>query len=145
MAVLLALTASAEEGSAGGILEHLAHTLASLGRTLQVVLCSNLLRDSHALATAIRIPSRPELVRTTHLFRRHRALAGLPKLLNHTGVTSEVLLASNENDGQASAEVHHLGDPLLPSQQKGAPTTSGRDIPFPGRYQASRASLQRSK
>ena len=36
----------------------------------------------------------------------------LAKLLNHTGITSEILLASNQNDGETGAEVHDFGNPL---------------------------------
>ena len=48
--VLLARLAL-QESRAGGILEHLAHTLAGLSRALEVVLGSDLLLDCHTLQT----------------------------------------------------------------------------------------------
>ena len=48
----------------------------------------------------------------TDLLRGDRPLVGLPELLNHSGVPPEILLASDEDDGKALAEVHDLGNPL---------------------------------
>lgn len=47
---LLVPLRAAEQSCPGGILEHLADTLASLSRALQVVLSTNLLCDGHALS-----------------------------------------------------------------------------------------------
>lgn len=47
-----------------------------------------------------------------HLFGSDWPLAGLPELLDDSGLASEILLAADKDDGQASAEVHHLRDPL---------------------------------
>jgi hypothetical protein len=49
---------------------------------------------------------------SAHLFRRHGLLAGLVQLLDGLCVESEILLAAHQDDGQARAEVQHLGDPL---------------------------------
>ena len=48
----------------------------------------------------------------TYLFWGDRPLVGLPELLNHSGVAPEILLAADEDDGQAGAEVQDLGNPL---------------------------------
>lgn len=53
----------------------------------------------------------------TYLLGGDRSLTCLPKLLNDTRVTSEILLASNENDRQTSAEVHDFGNPLQVSHR----------------------------
>lgn len=47
-----------------------------------------------------------------YLFRADGLLAGLAKLLGGLGVVSQILLASNKDDGQALAEVQDLRDPL---------------------------------
>ena len=47
--VLLASLGPAQEGRPCRILENFAHALSRLGRTFQIVLGTNLLRDSHAL------------------------------------------------------------------------------------------------
>jgi len=96
-AVVFALSsfASAKECRTSGILENLSNTFARLGGTFKVVLRADLLCDGHAL------------------FRGYRSLARLSKLLNHTGVTSKVLFAANEDDRQASTEMHDLRNPLL--------------------------------
>jgi len=40
-------------------------------------------------------------------------LRGLVQLLNSLGIISEVLLASNEDDGKTLAEMQDFGNPLL--------------------------------
>jgi len=72
---------SAEESSAGGVLEDVTDTIAALGGTFEVLLGANLLRDSHALLCC------------------YWSLTRLPQLVNHSWVFSEILLASNQNDG----------------------------------------------
>jgi hypothetical protein len=47
-----------------------------------------------------------------YLFRRHRLLAGLAQLLDRLLVVSQILLAADEDDGEALAEVKNLGNPL---------------------------------
>lgn len=47
-----------------------------------------------------------------HLLHCDGLLAGLVQLLNCLGVESQVLLAANEDDGQAGAEVQDFGNPL---------------------------------
>lgn len=49
----------------------------------------------------------------TDLFWRHGLLGSLVKLLNGLLVEAEILLAANENNGQALAEMENLGDPLV--------------------------------
>lgn len=47
-----------------------------------------------------------------YLFGADGLLAGLAKLLGGLGVVSQILLASNKDDGQALAKVQNLRDPL---------------------------------
>lgn len=82
------------QGSAGGGLEDLADTVTRLGRALDVALGANLLGDSKTLLA------------------RDGTLVHAGKVLDGLGVVAQVLLASNENDGEAVAEVEHLRDPL---------------------------------
>jgi hypothetical protein len=49
---------------------------------------------------------------SSYLFRRNRLLAGLAQLLDGLLIVSEILLAADQNDRQALAEVKDLGDPL---------------------------------
>lgn len=83
------------QGKAGGGLEHLADTLASLGRALDVAGGTNLLRNSVALSA------------------RDGALVHAGEIGVGLGVITEILLAGNEKDGETLAEVEDLGDPLL--------------------------------
>jgi hypothetical protein len=97
-ALLLALAApgtARHESSPGGVLKDLADTLVGLGGALEVLVGLDLLTDLLAL------------------LGRDRLLARLPQLLNSLLVVSEILLAANENDGQALAEVQNLRNPLL--------------------------------
>ena len=48
----------------------------------------------------------------TYLFRGNGLLAGLAKLFDSLGVIAQILLASDEDDGKALAEVHDLRNPL---------------------------------
>ena len=77
------------------MLKHFPHALASLGTALEVADGANLLRNRHTLLGA------------------DRPLARLAQLLNNLGVSSQILLASDKDDGQILAEVEHLRDPLL--------------------------------
>lgn len=47
-----------------------------------------------------------------HLFWRDGPLACLPELFDDLGVTTEILLAADENDGQVLAKVQDFRDPL---------------------------------
>lgn len=49
---------------------------------------------------------------STDLLRGHRLLAGLSQLLDDLLVVSEILLATDEDDGKTLAEVQNLRDPL---------------------------------
>lgn len=53
-------------------------------------------------------------------------MVGLPKFLNNPRVTSEILLAANEDDGQTATEVLDFGNPLgwVESQEKGIETAA---------------------
>lgn len=51
----------------------------------------------------------------TYLLGGDGLLAGLAELLNGLLVVSQILLAADEDDGQALAEVQNLGDPLCNS------------------------------
>lgn len=64
---------------------------------------------------------RPEVVSTlkavvrdalTNLLGGDRLLRGLVQLLNGLLVEAQILLAADENDGKALAEMQNLGDPL---------------------------------
>jgi len=89
------LLCPAEESRASGVLEDLTDTLTSLGAALEVVTSTNFLSNGHTL------------------FWGNGSLVSFPELVNGLGITSEILLAADEDDGQALAEVHHLGYPLL--------------------------------
>lgn len=52
-------------------------------------------------------------MRLTYLLRGDGLLAGLAELLDGLGIVAQILLAANENDGQALAEVKNFGNPLL--------------------------------
>ena len=109
--VLLAALGPAQEGGTSGVLEHLAHTLTGLCGTLQIVPGTNLLLYRHALQSLMRVESLSN-VRSTYLLGRHWTLVRLAKLLDNTGVPSQILLATNEDDGKACTKVHDLGNPL---------------------------------
>lgn len=91
----LGATASLNERRTGSVLKHLTNALASLGGALEITDSTNLLRNSHTLLGG------------------NGALTGLAKLLDNLGVVTQILLASNQDDGKVLAEVEHLGDPLL--------------------------------
>ena len=48
----------------------------------------------------------------TYLLWGNRPLIRLPQLLDDSRVTSQILLAANQNDWETGAEVHNLGNPL---------------------------------
>lgn len=54
----------------------------------------------------------------SYLFGGDWPLVGPSKLLNDSRVTPNVLLATNEDDGEAVTEVLDLGDPLKTSCHK---------------------------
>jgi hypothetical protein len=82
--------------------------------------------------------------RATDLLRSHRLLGGLVELLNRLLVETQILLATNQDDGQSLAEVQHFGNPLRPVSG-GSARAMGRAVPSPGRYQANRASRRQSR
>jgi hypothetical protein len=77
-----------------GSLEHLPHSLSSLGTTLDVALRSDLLSDCQTLGTL------------------YRSLVHSSQVLLCLRVFSQILLARDENDGETLAKVKDLGDPL---------------------------------
>lgn len=58
-------------------------------------------------------PSLGRMLCLSYLLGSNRLLACLVEFLDGLLVVTEILLATNENDGQALAEVHDLGDPLM--------------------------------
>lgn len=58
------------------------------------------------------IDSTKAIKRVAYLLRSDRTLICLAELLNHSGLTSEILLATDQDDGQTSAEMSYFGDPL---------------------------------
>jgi hypothetical protein len=48
----------------------------------------------------------------TYLLGRDGPLADFPELIDGFRVATEILLAPDEDNGKAVAEVHHLRDPL---------------------------------
>lgn len=118
-------TVAGQESCARSVLEHLPNTLVGLGGTLQVLVGTNLLADlltlhpgvvSNTSGTArLRVPSK------TYLLRGDGLLAGLAELLNGLVVVSQILLATNQDDGKALAEVKNLRDPLFGTCQQEPP------------------------
>jgi len=77
------------------MLENFTNALVGFGRALEILVGADLLSDFLSL------------------FRGNRLLAGLVKFFNSLLVVAEILLTTDENDGQALAEVKNLRDPLL--------------------------------
>lgn len=102
-AALLVLGAATarKQGSTSGVLENLVDTLVGFGRAFEVLVSTNLLAD---LLT---------------LFGADGLLARLSQLVCDLLVVTEILLAANENNRKALAEVKDLGDPLLLDVVKG--------------------------
>jgi len=92
-----ALTAASGvcEGCAGSVFKNLTDTLSSLCGALNVA------GGANALANFLT------------LLGRDRLLTGLVQLLNSLGVETEILLAPNEDDWKARAEVKNFGNPLF--------------------------------
>ena len=87
-----------------------------------------------------------------YLFRGNGLLRCLVQLLNSLLVVSQILLAADEDDREARAEVHDLGDPLHMRSATGAGAGAaatragaGRHVPSPGRCLANLESRQRSR
>lgn len=118
-ALLLALAGfPGKQSSACGVLEHLSHALVGLGGAFEVLAGTDLLADFLslglfvsmmfllALLKALLFQACPYLLGSDGLLRR------LVQLLNSLLVVSQILLAADEDDGEARAEVQDLGDPL---------------------------------
>jgi len=104
---------SCEQSCTSGLLEDFADTFARPGRTLEIVPSSNFLWNSHTLKEWLSYKAKITLEKwRTYLFSGHRSLVHPSQVFDYTRVTSKVLLACNENNGQISAEMHHLGYPL---------------------------------
>lgn len=54
------------------------------------------------------------VVRWAYLLRSDRLLRGLVQLLDGLLVVAQILLAADEDNGEALAEMKDLGDPLWP-------------------------------
>lgn len=68
----------------------------------------------------------PDLLGDGHtLFGGNGSLTRLSEILNHTGIAPEILFATNENDGETSAEVHYFRDPLFLDVIKGIRRVDG--------------------
>jgi hypothetical protein len=113
-ALLAPLVYSRQERCAGCILEDLTHTLTRLGTAFEIMTGTNLLHDGHALrcTKGVRSEGGPGKASLTHFLGSHGPLLGLSQFLNCLGVTSEILLTPNKDDGEASAEMHDFRDPL---------------------------------
>ena len=107
---LLLLLLPGEQCGARGVLEHLSNTFVGLGGALEVFLGSNLLADVLGLES--------QRCQQSHVFSRltrrgwmayllwcHGLLRRLVKLLNRLLVVSQILLASDEDDWEALAEM----------------------------------------
>ncbi|KAB8282562.1 glycine-rich protein [Yarrowia lipolytica] len=90
-----ALLAVGSQGSSGGMLEDLSHSVVGSGRALQVLAGANLL--GHGIS----------------LLGRDGSLGRSSQLLDGLGVVSQVDLATDQQNRHALAKVQHLGDPLL--------------------------------
>jgi hypothetical protein len=108
-----------KESSTSCILEHLSDTLASPSRALEVLSGPNLLSHCHTLRMSQSGLHSGSSAAITYLLRSHRPLVRLPQLLNHSGITSEILLAGNQNCRKTGAEMHHLRDPLHKDVSRG--------------------------
>lgn len=94
-AALLLLLLAGEQRGARCVLEHFADAFVGLGRALEVLERADLLADVFGL------------------LRSHGLLRSLVQLLDGLLVVAQVLLAADEDDGQALTEVQNLGNPLL--------------------------------
>ena len=94
------------------MLKHFSHTFVRLCGALEVLLGANLLTDFLGLGLLVSCHVVNGYARCTDLFRRNGLLRGLVELLNGLLVVTQILLAADEYDGEALAEVQDLGDPL---------------------------------
>lgn len=109
----LLLLALAKQSRSSRILEHLSNSLPGSSGALEVLLGADLLSYCHTLC----IPSQSASCNNsgavvTYLLRSHWSLVRLPQLLNHPGITSEILLAGDQDNGKTGAKMHNLRDPL---------------------------------
>lgn len=107
---LLPLLSGGERGT-GCVLKDLPDAFVGLGRALDVLLGSNLVLDLSRLDACQQLSAIKEGP-STYLILSDGCLRGLVKLFDRLRVVSEILLASDENNGQALAEMKDLGDPL---------------------------------
>jgi hypothetical protein len=111
-----------QESCTRGMLKHLTNTLIGLCRTLEVLVSTNLLADFLTLQMFISmIPfNRASSFwwqargsrRLSYLLGGNRLLAGLVKLLDRLLIVSQILLATDEDNWEAAAEVQDFRDPL---------------------------------
>lgn len=83
-------------------------------------------------------------VRKTRLFGCHGSLVRFPQLLNKPGIASQILLTSDENDGEPATEVSYFRDPLKGCEPT-YPDDVSSDEPFPERCPRNPGSRQRNR
>lgn len=94
------------------MLKYFSDTLVCLCRALEVLLGTNLLADILGLASVLVKAWLGQMDGGTDLLYAHRLLRSLGQLLNCLLVEAQILLAADEDNGQALAEMQDFGDPL---------------------------------
>jgi hypothetical protein len=87
---VLLLLFGRDQRRTGRMLEYLPYALTRPGRTFQIIIRSN--PRSHLLT----------------FFHRHGTLANTAEFFNGTRIVSQILFASDEDDGQVLAKVQHF-------------------------------------
>lgn len=122
--LVAALAAGARhEGGTSGMLKDLTNTVAGSGRALQVLVGTDLLSNGLSLDGNTRsayLVLRGSLYdgTKTHVLGGNGLLVGGPQSLDGVGVVSQIVLAADQDDGKARAEVHDLRDPLSKRQTR---------------------------
>jgi hypothetical protein len=130
-AFILLLLLVCQESSACSMFENLTDALIGLCRTLKILIGSNLLADFLTLHIIVSLEFREEIIcqgcsslagseaeaqgYVSYLLGSNGLLACLMELLNGLLVVTQILLATNEDDGQAAAEMQDFGNPLWAS------------------------------
>ena len=100
------------------MLKDLADSLVGLGRALDVLLGADLVLDLSGLCGCVLVCVKWFMsCHKTYLVLGDGGLRSLVELLNGLLVVSEILLATDEDDGKTLAEVQNLRDPLLQQNQ----------------------------
>jgi hypothetical protein len=112
--VFLAILGPAKKSSPRGALKDFTNTLACSSRAFEVVPGTNLVCHGHTLERGHDGPEKSVKKKIrTYLLRGYRSLTRPLELLKHSSVTSEIVLAANEDDRETGAEVHHFRNPLI--------------------------------